>query len=428
MVNYSLADISYDVVVVGAGPAGSIAARHAAVAGARTLVIEEHAASGSPVQCTGLVSSKTLDVCDIEPGPWVYQKIKGAYVFSPDGSSISIGGEKVRAYVIDRKIFDRYLLQRAAEAGADVMMKTKAVGLGLRSEPGPGLGMGLQSGPGNARGKKVLEVITNGKRFDISAGVVIGADGVQGSIARWSALGQVQKVLSGVQIETAYNVENTDHVEVFLGSDVPGFFAWAVPVSENTARIGLCVDPAKTHLSAYEHLKRFLHTNPRIKERSGKGCSDMLVGCIPLGPQSRTVADGVIITGDAAGQVKPTSGGGVYMGALCAKIAGEVAAKAALSGDTSAGALMEYDRRWREAVGRELAVGMRIHNVFGRMGDEDFNELMRFFGEPEVLELINTYGDIDHPSILLGKLLAKTKGKKLFGMFRVALKAMVGRE
>jgi len=88
--------------------------------------------------------------------------------------------------------------------------------------------------------------------------VVIGADGVQGSIARWSALGQVQKLLSGVQIETAYDVENTDHVEVFLGGDVPGFFAWAVPVSENTARIGLCVDPAKTHLSAYEHLKRFL--------------------------------------------------------------------------------------------------------------------------------------------------------------------------
>ena len=424
--NYSLADFSYDVVVVGAGPAGSIAARHAAVSGARTLVIEEHAASGSPVQCTGLVSSKTLDVCDIEPGAWVYQKIRGAHIFSPDGSSISIGGEKVRAYVINRTIFDRCLLQRAAEAGADVMMKTKAVGFG----PGLRPKQGLESGHGSekGRGKKVLEVITNGKRFDISAGVVIGADGVQGGIARWSALGQVQKVLSGVQIETTYDVENTEHVEVFPGSDVPGFFAWAVPVSENTARIGLCVDPAKTHLSAYEHLKRFLHTNPRMKERSGTGCSDMLVGCIPLGSQSKTAADGVIITGDAAGQVKPTSGGGVYVGALCAKIAGEVAAKAALLGDTSAGVLMEYDRRWREVVGKELAVGMRIHNVFGRLGDEDLNELMMFFGEPEVLELINTYGDIDHPSILVGKLLAKAKGKKLFGMFRVALKVMVGRE
>lgn len=415
-VNYSLADISYDVVVVGAGPAGSIAARHAAMTGARTLVIEEHAASGSPVQCTGLISSKTFDVCGIEPGVWVYQKIKGAHIFPPDGSRISIGGEKVSAYVINRTIFDRHLLQRAAEAGADVMMKTKAVGLG------PGLG----PRPGNARRNKVLEVITNAKRFNISVGVVIGADGVQGNIARWSALGQVKKVLSGVQIETAYDVENTDHVEVFLGSDVPGFFAWAVPVSKNTARIGLCVDTAKTHFSAYDHLKEFLQTNQRMKERAENGCSDMIVGCIPLGPQSRTVTDGVIITGDAAGQVKPTSGGGVYMGALCAKIAGEVAAKAALSGDTSDGVLMEYDRRWREVVGKELAVGMRIHRVFGRLDDEDFNELIRFFGGPEVLELINTYGDMDHPSILLGKLVTKARAGRMLGVARIALRAMMG--
>jgi len=134
----------------------------------------------------------------------------------------------------------------------------------------------------------------------------------------------------------------------------------------------------------------------------------------------------VIITGDAAGQVKPTSGGGVYMGALCAKVAGEVAAKSALAGDTSAGALMEYDRRWREVVGKELAVGMRIHNVFGRLGDGDFNELMRFFGEPEVLELINTYGDMDHPSILLGKLVTKAKAGRMLGVGRIALRAMMG--
>ncbi|MCK4938136.1 MAG: NAD(P)/FAD-dependent oxidoreductase [Methanosarcinales archaeon] len=387
-----------------------MSARYAAMKGARTLLIEEHRAVGSPVQCTGLVSSKTLDVCGIKPGSWVYQEVTGAHIFAPDGNSISIGGEKVRAYVVDRKMFDRHLLGQAVAAGTEVLIGTKAVGLS------------------DADGKKVLAVVSGGRKIRIKAGVVIGADGVQGGIARWSGLGQVRKLLSGVQIETAYEVADTDHVEVFVGSQVPGFFAWAVPVSENTARLGLCVDPARTHLSAYEHLMQFLDRNPRMKERAARGCSDMLVGCIPLGPQSCTVSDGVLIVGDAAGQVKPTSGGGVYMGALCAKIAGEVAAKAALSGDTSTGALMEYDRRWREAVGRELVVGMRIHKVFGRLGDENFNELIRFFGEPEVLEQINEYGDIDHPSVLVGKLVAKAKGKKLLRVFRVALKAMVGRE
>jgi len=399
--------IEYDVVVVGAGPAGSMAARYAARTGARTLIIEEHGAAGSPVQCTGLVSSKTLHECEVEPEGWIYQEIIGAHIFAPDGTSISIGGEKVRAYVIDRKIFDRALLEHASRAGAHIMMKTKAIGI-IDSD-----------------NNKVLKVLSNGTKLDISAKVIIGADGVQGSIARWSGLGQVQKVLSGIQIETAYDVVDTDHVEVFLGSDVPGFFAWAVPVNENTARIGLCIDPARTELSAYEHLKKFLHQNPRMQKRAVPGCSDMLVGCIPLGPQSSTVTDGIIITGDAAGQVKPTSGGGVYMGAICAKIAGDVAGNAALEGETSGTRLREYDRLWREAVGRELSIGMRIHRVFGQLDDKDFNELMSFFKEPEVLELINTYGDIDHPSILIGKMATKAKAGHMLGAARIILKVMV---
>jgi digeranylgeranylglycerophospholipid reductase len=405
MVRFHL--IEYDVVVVGAGPAGSMAARYAAKTGARTLIIEEHGAAGSPVQCTGLVSSKTLHESEVESGKWIYQEIKGAYIFAPDGTSISIGGEKVRAYVIDRKLFDRALLAHAAREGAHIMMKTKAIGLI------------------DSHDKKILKVISNGTKLDISAKVIIGADGVQGSIARWSGFGQVQKVLTGVQIETAYDVVDTDHVEVFLGSDVPGFFAWAVPVNENTARIGLCIDPARTELSAYEHLKKFLNQNPRMQKRAVPGCSDMLVGCIPLGPQSSTATDGLIITGDAAGQVKPTSGGGVYMGAICAKIAGEVAGKAAIEGDITATRLKEYDRLWREAVGRELSVGMRIHQVLGRLNDKEFNELMSFFKEPEVLELINTYGDIDHPSILVGKMATKAKARHMLGAARVILKVMI---
>jgi digeranylgeranylglycerophospholipid reductase len=403
-----LSELTYDVVVVGAGPAGSVAARYAARCGARTLIIEEHASSGSPVQCTGLISNKTLNECEIKPGPWIYQSIKGARIFSPDGMDIVIGTEKIKAYVIDRRMFDRALLEHCAYEGVSIMMKTKALGLK------------------HGYNKKIINLISSGRKLDISCSVVIGADGVQGSIARWSGLGQVHKLLSGVQIETGYDVSDTGMVEVFMGSDVPGFFAWSVPVSRDTARIGLCIDPARTQLSAYEHLDRFLHSNPRVINHAQAGYSDIVIGCIPLGPQSCTAADGVIITGDAAGQVKPTSGGGVYMGAICAKIAGEVAAKAALSGDTSKRTLIKYDQRWREAVGRELDIGMRIHKVFGRLNDNDLNELMSFFSEPEVLELINKYGDIDHPSILFGKLLAKANNKKLLGVFKVMLRMIMG--
>lgn len=396
----------YDVVVVGAGPAGSTAARTAVLSGASTLMIEEHAASGSPVQCAGLISSKTLEVCDLKPGPFIYQKIRGAHIFSPDGTRISIGGEKERAFVIDRKMFDRLLLKNAADAGADVMMKAKVLGFE------------------DSGGKKVLKVISGDCHTSITAGVIIGADGVQGSTARWSGLGPVQKVLSGVQVESAYDVSDMDHVEVFTGSDAPGFFAWAVPLNNHSARIGLCIDPAMTRMSAYEHLVRFLRTNPRML--SSKGCSDLVVGGIPLGPPPSTAAKGIIITGDAAGQVKPTSGGGIYMGTICASIAGEVAASAAQRGDTSASALMEYDRRWRDVVGKELAVGMRIHRVFGKLSDDDLNQLLGFFGEAEMLDLINKYGDMDHPSILLGKMLTRAKGMKMLGVARIVMRAMMG--
>lgn len=406
MVRFRL--IEYDVAVVGAGPSGSIAARYAAGTGARTLIIEEHSAAGSPVQCTGLVSSATFEECEMSSGPWIYLEVKGARIYAPDGTGIHVGGDKVRAYVIDRKIFDRLLLKKAAEAGAHVRIRTKV--LGLADSPG----------------RKVLRVVTRGRVSEISARVIIGADGVQGSIGRWSGLGRVQKMLCGVQIETVYEVARTDQVEVFLGSDAPGFFAWAVPVNENTARIGLCIDPAITKLTAYEHLRLFLQSNPVMVKRAGPGCSDLLVGCIPLGPQPCTVTDGIILTGDAAGQVKPTSGGGVYMGAICAKIAGDVAGRAALEGDTSHSRLMEYDRLWREAVGRELGVGMRIHQAFGRLDDDDFNELTRFFGQPDVLELINAYGDMDHPSILAGKLLTKTKARYMLGVARAVLKVIMG--
>jgi len=403
-----LTDLSYDVVVVGAGPAGSMAARYAARSGAKTLIIEEHTSAGSPLQCTGLISSKTIDECEIKQGPWIYQSIKGAHIFPPNNTCISIGGEKIRAYVIDRKIFDRTLLEHSIDEGANIMMKTKALGLQDHHD------------------KKMLHLIHNGCKCNVTAKVVIGADGVQSNIARWSGLGQVRKVLSGVQIETGYDVMDTNMVDVFVGNNSPGFFAWSVPVSKDIARIGLCVDPSKTQLSAYEHLCRFMQTNLTIRERARPGCLDMVVGCIPLGPQPCTAANGVVITGDAAGQVKSTSGGGVYMGAICAKHAGEVAANAALSGNTSAQALMEYDRRWREAVGRELSMGMRMHNVLGRLNNDDLNELMGFFNEPGIIEIINQYGDIDHPSILLGKLITKARGKSVLKVTKVLLRMLIG--
>ncbi len=127
-----------------------------------------------------------------------------------------------------------------------------------------------------------------------------------------------------------------------------------------------------------------------------------------------------MLVGDAAGQVKPTSGGGIYMGAVCAKIAGEVAARAARK-ETK---LEEYEKRWRSAVGRELAIGMRIHRSLGKLGDENLNEFIAFLNKPGMQEVITESGDMDHPSVLMQKLITMGDRKLLLKLLGVAFRTL----
>jgi len=127
-----------------------------------------------------------------------------------------------------------------------------------------------------------------------------------------------------------------------------------------------------------------------------------------------------MIVGDAAAQVKPTSGGGIYMGAVCAKIAGEVAARAARK-ETG---LEEYEKRWRSAVGRELAIGMRIHKSLGKLSDGDLNEFISFLNTQEMREAITEYVDMDHPSVLLQKIISTGDKKRLIRLLGVAFRTL----
>ncbi len=386
--------MNYDVVVVGAGPAGAIAAKYAALNGASTLLIEEHASIGSPVQCTGLISTAALKECETGEGDFVLNKMKGAFVYAPNGDELVVRGKDVKAYVIDRKIFDRALAERALDAGVDLLLKTRFIGM--------------------ERGK--ISVISNGEKKEICVSVIIGADGVQSSVGRAAGLPRCEKFLSGIQFEAPYDAKDPEFVEIFTGKTIaPGFFAWAVPFNGN-ARIGLAKNPGAP---AKYYLEKLL-THPVVASRYRGSRTEFVLGGIPLGPPKKTVTDGVMLVGDAAGQVKPTSGGGIYMGAVCAKIAGEVAARAS----RKEASLEEYEKRWRSAVGRELAIGMRIHKSLGKLSDENLNEFIAFLNKPEIREVITEYGDMDHPSILLQKLIKSGDKKKLIKLLGAAFKTL----
>ncbi|SFM91838.1 geranylgeranyl reductase family protein [Methanolobus profundi] len=397
----------YDVIVVGAGPIGSTAARYAAMNGARTLMVEDHSSIGSPVGCTGLLSTRAVSECDVEPSDdFVFNSVRGAFVHPMNGDRLPIDGKKTKAYVVSRKMFDRQLGAMALGEDVDLWLNTRATGI-------------------ETSGKiQRLSVIREGRTETIEANVIIAADGVRSRIAKMAGLGNVSKVLPGIQAEVPYRSDDTDFVELFVGSQVPGFFGWTVPVNESISRVGMAVDP-KYGINAHEVLEELLINNKHVASRYGGGKLDLVMGGIPLGPLEKTYSDGVIVVGDAAGQVKPTSGGGIYTGAVCAKIAGEVAAKAVSEENSSSNFLSEYDKRWRGKIGKELSMGMRIHNFIGGLEDSELDELIGSMNDPAILDTITRYGDMDHPSILIKKMLHPSRSVHMLKVFRAFAKAVL---
>ncbi|AKB81391.1 Geranylgeranyl diphosphate reductase [Methanosarcina barkeri 3] len=415
--------MKYDVVVVGAGPVGSTAARYAALNGAKVLLLEEHAFIGSPVSCTGLLSTRAVAECELKPSDeFVFNSVRGAFVYAPDGQCLPIDGKQTKAYVVSRKNFDRTLAVMAVEEGVELSLRTRAVGL---EKPNP-----ETEKEGKQDSTVKLRVLKNGKPETIHTSAVIGADGVKSRIASYAGLEKPSRVLPGIQIEAPYASYDSDFVELFPGSVAPGFFAWTVPVNEKVSRIALALEPGlawkngQENCSPLSYLEKFLRSNSHVKARYSGGMLDFVVGGIPIGPQEKTVSDGILLVGDAAGQTKPTSGGGIYTGAFAAKIAGKVAAQAALEGDTSAKRLSEYDQLWRKGLGRELEIGMKIHDYIGKLEDRQLNDLIGSLNTPSILDTITEYGDMDHPSILLRKLMFSGNSFRLMKAFGTFLKTL----
>lgn len=368
----------FDVAVIGAGPAGSMASKHAAKAGAATILLEEHSEAGWPAQCAGLLGREALAESELSTGSFILRGMHGASIFSPGGERLDFKTSESRAWVVDRRLFDRALLDSAVSEGAQLLLRARVREIRRRSD---------------------RSILALGGGEEISARVVISAEGVSALLARRAGIPQAQSILSGAQVEAAFEVEDPEKVEVHLGA-APGLFAWVIPIGDGAARIGLCA-----HDRGCMRLRAFLKSK-RIRERLLGEPLAINVGGLPLGPPERTAVEGLLAVGDAAGQVKPTSGGGVYPGLVAAKIAGGVAAAASIESDSSEERLREYDRLWREELGRELEIGMRVNRMMNRMSPEELDGLVRYMSErPGLIRAIEEHGDIDRPSRLMAKML-----------------------
>jgi len=368
----------YDAIVIGAGPAGSRSAELLSNKGFSVLVLEEHPAVGHPVQCAGLVTPRVFDI--VPHKKTMVEEIKGANIHTPGGRTLSIGGQRTEAVVIDRAGFDRALAADAVKAGAELRLRTKATGAEFREDRA----VVTYSGP---EGKGTAE-----------ARLLVGADGPNSPTARWAGLPRPKEFLSGLEVEAAGAEDQAGFVELFVGTDVaPGFFAWSIPSGE-TARIGLAVKSGV----AREYLDKLLAMQfPGVKPLH------YMAGPIPLGPVEKCYGDRVMLVGDAAGQVKGTSGGGIYMGLKCAGHLADAAEAALESGDVSKSALSKYQKAWSQDVGHELKTAMRLHRAFDALDDRKMDEIADILQKKDLLELINMVGDIDYPSRVAWELVKK---------------------
>ncbi len=373
--------MKFDVVVVGAGPAGSVASRELARRGVRVLLLEEHQSVGVPVHCSGLVTPRTLEAAGVSQD-LVINRIKGAHIHSPTGWVLTLGGDKTRALVIDRCRLDQVLAEQAQEAGATLMLGTRL--------------MALERVDGRLR----LHIRRNGTTTHMETDLLVAGDGSLSAVAR--QLGQTPEesvaVMGG---EVAAGGLDPEYVEVFLGDDTaPGWFGWLIPVEGEVTRIG--VGSTDRRRSPRQLLGRMCQSRDILK---GARVLRLQGSVIPLRCSRRLYDRNVLLVGDAGGQVKPTSGGGIYTSIVAAKLSARAAEAALGSGDFSARSLSRYQDQWGRSVQGELVRGMYLRQLFLSLTPAEVDGALRALARPALQALVLKKGDIDFPGRLFSSLL-----------------------
>lgn len=368
--------VDAEVVIIGGGPVGSTFAAQTATF--TTVVVEEHAEIGSPMQCAGLVHPRVVEMADAQDT--IVNTITGLRLVPPGGKALEVMSAETKAVVIDRQKFDRKCCERAVREGADILNGHEFLGF--------------------EREGKRLSVRVRGPEglVNIETDLLIGADGYKSGVGKAAGLGPAKDLIRGIQADLDVRMENQSMVEVHIGQKVaPGFFAWVIPCGDFT-RIGLGVSQDSGTPSGYL---------TALLKRRGFGDAERLrtiSGIVPIGPPKKTFADNVLLVGDAAAQTKPLSGGGLYTGLRAARWGAMTAVDALKDKDLSAKRLSGYDEKWRADIGKEMERGLLIRKVFVNLTDRKMDDVCRMLDRPDAKEVLST-GDIDFPSKLASPLL-----------------------
>ena len=381
-----------DVAIIGGGPAGLYAGQQLAGHGWRVDLFEEHREIGQPVHCTGVLAREAFDVFGL-PTDALLNELSTVRFYAPSGATVEHSTAEVEAVVIDRALFDRRLAERAERAGVRVH-RARVTALDVDRE-----GISVTSGLASARAR-----------------VAVLACGASYALQRRLGLGLPKLMLQSAQAEVP--AERLGAVEVHFGADVaPGGFAWAVPVrrSDRTCvRVGVMCDG-----DASRHFRRTLERiAPRWGVQIDESCTPRQK-VLPLAPIERTYSDRVLVLGDAAGLVKPTTGGGIYYSLLSGQLAAETLEKALADDTLSADALSQYETAWRKRLGSELRWQLILRRIAQRLSDADIDRLFELARTDGIMPLIRRTATFNRHGEFIVALLKHPPARRV--LFRAAL-------
>ncbi len=368
------------ITVVGAGPAGLLSAISVRTHDIDVRVLEAKEIVGQTEHCSGLLSIEGLKQIGLSslPDSIIQNKnIIGAKIYSPNAQELIVKKNKPHAYVVDRLRFDRYLADIAEKKGAEILTSSRVLNI-KRKENNLLLKLGRKS-----------------KEQEISTKLAILAEGRFPKLNAQVNLSKPSHIIFASQIIVS-GVKDLDpsFVELYqIQKYAPGFFAWIIPLNQEQAKVGL----GTLYRPASSYLDKFMKSDIVKKRFSKIALIKSMSGAIPLGAYiKKTYTDNVMVVGDAAGQTKPTTGGGVIIGGIAAKIAGDVGAKAVEKNNFSSKVLKEYEKRWKKEFKINLFVMKHIRQYLDGLKDNELEKLFYLLNKNKIKNLFTEEGDVDN--------------------------------
>ena len=347
----------YDVIIVGGGPAGSMAAIEISKAGYSVCILEKDRDIGMPVRCGEAIGYTGLNQFFKPKSTWIASHLDGVRLIAPNGTGVNVDFKSETGYILNRRIFDYDLSRIAVENGSKVFTKSYVKGIIKEDD-------------------FVKGVIVNhlGKDKKIYSNIVIGADGIESRVGRWSGIRTLVKMKdmeSCVQYSVANIKVNQKQMIMYVGSKyAPGGYLWIFPKGKDFANIGIGISGKfSKDKSAKKYLDEFLDSEfPDVSI-----LTTVCGGVICAKTQKEPIGNGVMLAGDAAHQTNPMTGGGIASGMKGGKIAGKVAVESLKNKDYSKSFFKKYPKKMYKDFGKNHDRFYRIKESINQLADDDLN-------------------------------------------------------